>query len=85
MITPRNTIDILNKLMLSDEEFRQIHHLNGTKRENETVQSHVKYLAKNKSNSFKRNKDNYVVALRLECIENFKNKGYDKKKCNIQL
>lgn len=77
MTTPRDTIDRLNKLMLSDEEFRQIHHGNGTKGKNETVQSHIEYLAGHKS--FNKSRDNYIVALRLKCVENLENLGYARK------
>lgn len=77
MLTPKDTINRLNKLMLSDEEFRQIHHLNGTKGKNETVQSHIKYLTGRKS--FNKSRDNYIVALRLECVENLENQGYVRK------
>lgn len=77
MVTPSDTIDRLNILSLNDEDFRQIHHGNGTEGKNETAQSHIKYLSEHKS--FNKNKDNYTVALRLRCVEATEKQGFDRQ------
>ncbi len=61
--TPEQTINRLERLQLTDEEFRQIHHF-----ENETVKSHTKYLA-GISQYQSMESNNYIVALRLDYLE----------------
>ncbi len=62
---PKDTIDRLNKLMLSNDEFRQIHHF-----ENETIESHIKYLKCLTTQQYQNiESNNHIVALRLACLE----------------
>lgn len=77
MVTPRDTIVRFNKLVLSDEEFRQIHHF-GIKGENETVERHIDYLTSIQQYQNKES-NNYIVALRLKCVENLENQNFDRK------
>lgn len=73
MITPQETISRLIGLKLTNQAFRKIHHF-----ENETVGSHISYL--NNCTKYQGiESNNHIVALRLQCLENFENQGLDRK------
>lgn len=65
-LTPAITVQTLNNLEISDNDFRQIHHLRGSMGELETVESHKQYLDGKKR--YQRNRNNYVVAERIESM-----------------
>ncbi|EDN67494.1 hypothetical protein BGP_2792 [Beggiatoa sp. PS] len=79
-IKPIETINRLNRLKLTEQEFRKIHFLEGDDKENETVDSHIEYLT---GRAYYQNTDdhhdNYIVALRLEELERLENQGIDRK------
>lgn len=79
MITPTETVERLDGLNLTDEQFRKIHHLQGSKRKNETVCSHRNYLNNLKTGKYQ-NKSlrNYTVARRLKCLEKREAAGMDR-------
>lgn len=60
-------LDELNKIWgLNNDHFRALHHMTGSERQNETVQTYLKYLKKYKS--FDKTKNTYFVALRIHHI-----------------
>lgn len=67
-ITPEKTIETLNNLGISDSQFRSIHHLRGSMGEMETVDSHKQYLEG--KTRYQKNRNNYVVAQRIESVSN---------------
>ncbi len=80
MLMPKETLDRFDRILINDEEFRKIHHLTVEKGKKETVESHIKYLkglTTQKYQSIKSN--NHIVALRLQCLENFENQGFSRK------
>ncbi len=76
--TPQKTINRLKYLKLTDEDFRKIHHLTGTKGEYETVASHIKYLTGIKEYKSKES-NNYIVGLRLVYLESLQEWGNDRQ------
>lgn len=87
LIKPKETIEILDRLSLNNKEFRQIHHLKGSKGENETVESHIDYLT-NKQQYKNTDSNNYIVGMRLVYLEELEKYGIDRKisikKCKTQ-
>ena len=77
MTTPTETIDRLERLGLTDQEFRKIHHLEGSEGADETVDSHIEYLES--INYYREGSNNSVVASRLEELESLEDKGIDRK------
>lgn len=78
-IEPKEVIDILNRLSLNNEEFRQIHHLKGTKGKKETIKSHIEYLT-NIQKYQNQASNNYIVGLRLMFLEEVEKLGFSRKR-----
>jgi predicted CopG family antitoxin len=74
-ITPETTIKLLETLPITDDIFKKVHHLQGSKGASETIAAHMEYL-KNRSR-YQMNRNNYVVALRLKSISSSLESGCD--------
>lgn len=67
-LTPKSTLEILKSLPINDNDFRRLHHLKGTKREAETIETHLLYLSPRQR--YQKNKKNYTLAERLHSVAN---------------
>ena len=76
-LTPESTLAILKSLPITDHEFRRLHHLNGTKKESETIETHLSYLSG--IQRYQKNKKNYTLAERLHSVDNSIQSGDSKE------
>ncbi len=68
-LTPESTLEILKSLPINDHDFRRLHHLNGSKKESETIESHLSYLSPPRR-YYQKNRKNYTLAERLHSVSN---------------
>lgn len=76
-LTPESTLKVLKSLPITDHDFRRLHHLNGTKKEAETIETHLSYLSD--IQRYQKNKKNYTLAERLNSVANSIQNGLSKE------
>ena len=76
-LTPESTLKVLKSLPITDHDFRRLHHLSGTKKESETIETHLSYLSG--IQRYQKNKKNYTLAERLYSVANSIQSGVSKE------
>jgi hypothetical protein len=77
-LTPESTLKVLKSLPINDHDFRRLHHLKGSKKDSETIESHLSYLSPPRQR-YQTTKNNYTLAERLHSVANSIQSGNSKE------